>query len=57
MNMSHAISYLYPDASPIEDFRVVVEDSIQRIEHWGLDAPLPTQEQLEAAWNALIAQS
>lgn len=51
MNISHAISYLYPDASPVDDFRVAVENGIQRIEYWGLPGKPPTQAELEAAWE------
>jgi len=54
MNISHAISYLYPDANPMMDFRVVVEGGIQRIEYWGLDAPMPTEEELKKAWDGYV---
>ncbi len=56
MNAALAILHLYPDASPLDDFRVVSEDGIQRIEYWGIDAPIPTDEELQVAWEAYQAQ-
>ena len=55
MNISLAILYLYPGASQMDDFRVVSEDGVQRIEYWGIDAPLPTEAKLQKAWEAYQA--
>lgn len=56
MNIAQAIAYLYPSASPLDDFRIAVENGEQRIEYWGLSTPIPTDEELQVAWEAYQAQ-
>lgn len=56
MDLVRAINYLYPDASPLSDF-TVRDDSDGNGPYidpaaWKLDAPIPTQAELEAAWEA-----
>ena len=50
MNLSQSITYLFPDAKVQRDFRIAVEDGVQRIEYWGINAPEPTEVELDAAW-------
>lgn len=52
MQLSLAITYIYPNAIPMQDF-VVRDDSDGRgqyIDEWHLTDPKPTQEQLDTAW-------
>lgn len=52
MNIGQALSYLYPDANPTSDYRVIDDGDGQKIEHWGIDSPIPTNEDIEAAQQA-----
>ncbi|WP_310549933.1 XkdW family protein [Paenibacillus glufosinatiresistens] len=53
MHLSSAIQHLYPKANPFRDF-LVQDDTDGRgpyIAYWGLDAPQPTDEELQHAWD------
>lgn len=56
MNISQVIVHLYPQAIPMKDF-IVQDDSDGNgayIAQWNLEADQPTQEQLQAAWEAIL---
>lgn len=54
-SFSIAIMQIYPNLIPGQDFRVVCELDNQYIAEWNNSEVQPTQEQLEAAWNAYVA--
>lgn len=54
MNIASAINFLHPNAVSMIDF-IVRDDSDgegQYIALWGLEEPEPTEEELQAAWDA-----
>ncbi|WP_042208366.1 XkdW family protein [Paenibacillus durus] len=54
MNITLTLQHLYHGADPIRDFEVW-DDSDGKgpyIAVWNLDAPQPTEEELQAAWEA-----
>lgn len=51
MNIALAIMHLYPDAKPLVDFTVIKDEKGQKIVEWNLDAPQPTEQELETAWD------
>ncbi len=55
MNKALAIMYLYPQAKPLVDFMVSEDENGQRISLWNIDAPEPTEEELQSAWEAYSA--
>ncbi|MDT3427687.1 hypothetical protein J2Z22_003250 [Paenibacillus forsythiae] len=57
MNISRAIQYLYPDVDVMRDFEVWdnADDKGPYIAVWNLEAPEPTEEELQAAWEAYQA--
>jgi hypothetical protein len=55
MNKALAIQHLYPQAQILADFVVSQDEKGQFISHWSLDAPEPTEEELEAAWEQVQA--
>ncbi|MGO4269819.1 XkdW family protein [Paenibacillus sp. TAF58] len=55
MNIPQAIIHLFPQANPMLDF-IVQDDSDGEgpyIAQWNMQEPLPTEEELQAAWAAL----
>jgi hypothetical protein len=57
VNIAQVIIYLFPQAKPLIDF-TVQDDSDGNgpyIAVWNLEADQPTEEELEAAWEALNA--
>lgn len=52
MNKSLAIMWLFPEAKPADDFAIGQDETGQFITHWGIEAPIPTDEELETAWEA-----
>ncbi|WP_025691971.1 XkdW family protein [Paenibacillus zanthoxyli] len=54
MNKAQAIMYLYPEANPLRDFEVrdICDGNGPYIAVWNLDVPQPTEEELQAAWEA-----
>ena len=46
-----AVIKLFPEASPIDDFRVEVkaDGTGPRLVHWAIDAPIPTDAEIEEA--------
>jgi hypothetical protein len=56
MNIALSILHLYPDADSMRDF-LVQDDSDGKgpyIAAWNLDAPQPTETELQAAWEAYL---
>jgi hypothetical protein len=51
MNKALAIQYLFPKAINFQDFIVEESDGVQTITYWGLSDPIPTDEQLQVAWD------
>jgi hypothetical protein len=52
VNKAHAIMYLFPNSVPFEDFVVSTNGSDeQNISYWGIDAPIPSEEELTLAWE------
>lgn len=56
MNKAIAILELFPDATIGEDFEVVdhLDGNGQVISKWELDSPLPSNEELELAWESYL---
>lgn len=57
MNIAQAIMHLFPQANLLQDF-LVQDDSDGKgpyIAQWNLDAAQPTEEELQAAWEAYQA--
>jgi hypothetical protein len=55
MNIAQAIMHLFPQANHMNDF-IVQDDSDgmgQWIAQWNLEEPQPTEEELQAAWDAM----
>jgi len=55
MNIAQAIMHLYPQANPMMDF-IVQDDSDGEgpyIAQWNIEEPQLTEEELQAAWNAM----
>ncbi|MEC0264458.1 XkdW family protein [Paenibacillus anseongense] len=55
MNIPQAITHLFPQAVPFTDF-IVQDDSDGNgpyIAQWNLEEPQPTEEELQAAWEAM----
>lgn len=50
MNLALAILHKYPNADPLEDFRVRDDGSGQYIADWNLPNPKPTQANLNEWW-------
>lgn len=46
---------LFPNAKPMEDFLVMDEGEGQFIAEWHINAPIPTEEELEKAWEEYLA--
>jgi hypothetical protein len=55
MNIAFAIMHLFPDAEPMKDFVVMDEGNGQFISEWNIDAPIPTEEELQKAWEEYLA--
>jgi hypothetical protein len=57
MNIAYAIMHIYPQAGPLIDFLVQDDSDGQGpyIAQWNLEAPQPTQEELQAAWEEYLA--
>ena len=55
MNKALAIMWLFPQAQPPFDFCVGQDETGQFITSWNIDAPEPTEKELEAAWDAYEA--
>jgi hypothetical protein len=60
MNIAQAIMHLFPQANPMIDF-IVQDDSDGEgpyLAQWNIEAPQPTEEELQAAWEAyLVAEA
>lgn len=56
MNLALAVIYLFPTADPFRDFRVEDDGNGQAIVSWNLEAPQPTEQELEAAWAQVQAK-
>lgn len=54
-SLANAIMQIYPDLKPNIDFVVLNENDVQTIAVWNSDKNQPTSEELDAAWNAYIA--
>lgn len=55
MNKALAIMELFPNTEPMKDF-IVQDDGDERgqyIAMWNIDAPQPTEEELQAAWELI----
>lgn len=52
MNISLAISQLFPEADPLTDFLVSDQGDGQFIADWNLPDPQPTEDELRVAWEA-----
>lgn len=55
MNIALAIMHLYPQANPMTDF-IVQDDSDGNgayIAKWNMEEDQPTEEEMQAAWDAL----
>lgn len=52
MNIANALTYLFPDASPLRDYTIQDDGSGARIALWRLSAPEPTAAELVAASDA-----
>jgi len=55
MNIAQVIMYLFPQADPLSDF-LIQDDSDGKgpyIAQWNLEADKPTEEALQAAWDAM----
>ncbi|MFK7692848.1 XkdW family protein [Paenibacillus sp. HJGM_3] len=57
MNKAHAIMHLFPGTNPFSgDFEVRDDgDGIQYIHAWNINAPQPSEADLQAAWDDLQA--
>ncbi|GGG06710.1 hypothetical protein GCM10010912_59210 [Paenibacillus albidus] len=56
MNIASAILHLFPGKSPLKDFEIR-DDSDGKgpyIAEWNLEEPQPTEEELQAAWEAYL---
>ncbi|MGE6629819.1 XkdW family protein [Bacillus sp. NPDC077027] len=51
MILYEAIKYKYPDAVPRQDFELRNDGAGSYIEEWKLQAPLPTEEELQRWWE------
>lgn len=56
MNKAIAILQLFPDTTIGEDFEVVdhLDGNGQIITKWELDSPIPSDEELEIAWESYL---
>lgn len=54
MNKALAIKYLYPNAELGEDFSVRDDGQGQFIDTWALEEPIPSDEELESAWQEYL---
>lgn len=54
MNKALAIKYLYPDAELGKDFSVRDDGEGQFIDTWALEEPIPSDEELESAWQEYL---
>jgi hypothetical protein len=57
MNKALAIMHLFPEAEPMTDF-ILQDDSDGNgayIAQWNIDAPQPTEAELEQAWADFLA--
>ncbi|QNP15551.1 hypothetical protein H9S87_13575 [Bacillus pumilus] len=54
MNKALAIKYLYPNAELGEDYSVRDDGEGQFIDKWTLEDQMPSDEQLETAWNEYL---
>ena len=54
MNKALAIKYLYPNAELGEDFSVRDDGEGQFIDTWALEEPIPSDEELESAWQEYL---
>ncbi|MEC0242759.1 XkdW family protein [Paenibacillus dokdonensis] len=56
MNKALAIMYMFPGADPSSDFIVLDDDGVQTIIEWNIDAPEPTEDELQQAWEEYLKQ-
>lgn len=54
MNKALAIKYLYPNAELGEDYSVRDDGEGQFIDKWLLEEPMPSDEELDAAWKEYL---
>ncbi|MCM3367856.1 XkdW family protein [Bacillus safensis] len=54
MNKALAIKYLYPNAELGKDFSVRDDGEGQFIDTWTLENPIPSDEELESAWQEYL---
>lgn len=54
MNKALAIKYLYPNAELGEDYSVRDDGEGQFIDKWLLAEPIPSDEELDAAWQEYL---
>ncbi|MCL7871072.1 XkdW family protein [Bacillus altitudinis] len=54
MNKALAIKYLYPNAELGEDYSVRDDGEGQFIDKWLLEEPMPSDEELDAAWQEYL---
>lgn len=52
MNIGRVLAYMYPNANPRNDYKVMdhLDGQGQQISQWNLADPQPTQEELEVQW-------
>ncbi|WP_433958534.1 XkdW family protein [Cytobacillus horneckiae] len=52
INFESAIRRLFPEARPNIDYIIVADfDGVQEIKYWGYDAPQPSIQELQIAWE------
>jgi hypothetical protein len=51
--LEKVILYIYPMAIPNQDFYIMDDGNGPEIRHWKYNGPVPTIEQLQAAWNEI----
>lgn len=55
MILAHALQQLFPNASPRTDYILQDDGEGVYVKEWNLPDPQPTEAELEAAWNAWLA--
>lgn len=55
MNFEKALIQIYPDIRPNIDFLIMDDGNGPNIRHWKYNGPMPTEEQLQAAWSEIEA--
>lgn len=54
INIGLALEYLFPDAQPNHDYVVIADGENMWIDQWNMKEPKPTDQELEAAYEAYL---